>query len=72
MRLKCKWEEGILFSINLHLWTFKTPTSRRVIGHRGNVTLDILNIIMPIELRMLLFVNIVIGFLYNLFYYIYL
>ena len=21
----------------LHLWTFKTPNSRRVIGHKGNV-----------------------------------
>lgn len=31
----------------------------------------LLNIVMPIELRMLLFVNIVIGFFYNLFYYIY-
>jgi len=31
----------------------------------------LLNIVMPIELRILLFVNIVIGFLYNLFYYIY-
>ena len=31
----------------------------------------LLNIVMPIELRMLLFVNIVIGFFYNLVYYIY-
>ena len=28
----------------LHLWTFKTPTRRRLIGHKGNVTLDIINV----------------------------
>ena len=28
----------------LHLWTFKTPTCRQVISHKGNVTLDIYNI----------------------------
>jgi hypothetical protein len=31
----------------------------------------LLNIVMPFELRILFFINIVIGFLYNLFYYIY-
>jgi len=31
----------------------------------------LLHIVMPFELRILLFINIVIGFLYNLFYYIY-
>ena len=30
----------------------------------------LLNIVMPIELRILLLINIVIGFLYNLYYYI--
>jgi hypothetical protein len=34
-------------------------------------TYVLLNIVMPVELRILLFINIVIGFLYNLFYYIY-
>ena len=31
----------------------------------------LLNVVMPFELRILLLINIMIGFLYNLFYYIY-
>ncbi len=31
----------------------------------------LLNIVMPFELRILLLINIVVGFLYNLFYYNY-
>jgi len=29
---------------HLHLWTIKTPTRRRFIGHKGNVTSDIINV----------------------------